>query len=272
MHRLDPSVILHSFFQVSQHKFIESALARHIYQIVIAGNTSFKRTSKIINRSIGQTANGMIDPQHLIFFPRKKQQERLPRQFSLTGKSGVSARLTEQDVRAVFFKLSAALRASGVDGSELAFPVGPRRGAFSSETIIFVSFINSSVEAEDYYLAKGHTYVDCATALIDDVKKFIRAIVLDGVTATCPVCAEPGCCAELENTTRHRYCKVHFKEHYCCGVRKGPNKEGRCRRFVASVTEDDDAEAKAKRKFVPKSKQGNMTCKEHAMVEKEYLK
>ena len=57
-----------------------------------------------------------------------------------------------------------------------------------------------------------------------------------------------------------------------CGVRKGPNGEGRCRKFVSKLSGVAEASLKQKQGLVLPSQKGYLSCGEHAHVEDEYLR
>lgn len=261
----DSNIILHSYFQISMNKYVESSLAMLIYKIVVGGTTSFQKTSEVMNDSLAQTASEMSQPNLSHLHSPQEQQAKLPDSLGLVGKGGISAVLTEKDIEAVFWKYAAALRAERLGQNEIVIPAANHRTSFVKQTTSFANQINKYVEAEGFYLAKPHCCTDCTTNLLADHAKCISSIVLDGVTATCPIFAEPGCCCELENTTIRRYCDIHFAEHFRCGVRKGPSNEGRCTRLVADVTEEE-AIQKSRAHELPTS----MACLEHAHVEAEY--
>lgn len=149
--------------------------------------------------------------------------------------------------------------------SVVRFPNTVRRQSCSSETEEFVVYINRSVYANGLLRNRYCACTDCTTAVPGDPEQDLSADALDGVTATCPICAEPGCGAELVNATGHRFCPQYFSKNSYCGIKKGPDGEEQCNRIVAGNTAAD-VEKFTRRRII--SSRANLACEAHADFER----
>lgn len=262
----DCKTILYGYVQVTRTKLVHSSLARLIYESIASGHSSFDNIQNVFSRSLFQTTDEMLDPSSSSLYSREAQQEKLPDEFAAIGKHGISALLSEVDVKTLYFKSSAAVRAHRLGRDKIHLQWKKRVVAFADEGEMFARWLNASVEKDGLYLARDHCCTDCTAVVDGNFDRCLSNIVLDGVTTTPVICAEPKCCSELENTTRYRFCGSHFENHLYCGIRKGPNGEGRCRSLVVGASEPMAAECKQD-KVIPAGMR--LACKQHQHVEIE---